>query len=488
MGAHDGLRGVSALWVVLFHCILQCPIPVNFQGSSIMPLFFMLSGYSMAVTYGKTTWRVTSAVHSEELVRLRPFDSKRFYRNRFARVMPVYYLCNLLAAPLVYIGFNQHLSPGNTREIVSNVIVNVIPIATLLDLLFGSNFDGPAWTICTLVIMWLFVPRHLPRAQRKTDHELVRSIINMYWLQLFTAIFIFFGLVAFVGFWPAFALATFHPITRLPLFYMGMYAGLLCLRYPGGDLPWPTSCFKFFPVNANNKSKRSVDTTKDREHSNSTEEHGLRATQFWSRASVLHSWQLLILTLTVSLVDAYVKFKLGGDSIFGEVWLQAIVPYAQLSLIVALSRDGGASLAARVLCRPFAQWLGKISMSLYLVHYPLIFYTCCIIHGGPMRRPSEFHCNKLPDIDTQHTCEVEVKAWQDAFVLPIWGIPLVTCASLLLGGLIHYTVEEPARRVLRAPVPVAVLQLQVEVGDKVDTPIAQESPTRPLMQKEREGP
>lgn len=35
------------------------------------------------------------------------FATGRFYFNRFARVMPTYYLCNALAVPLVFAGYND---------------------------------------------------------------------------------------------------------------------------------------------------------------------------------------------------------------------------------------------------------------------------------------------------------------------------------------------------------------------------------------------
>ncbi len=51
MNAHNGLRGISAVWVMVFHCFFFSHRPWDLQGSSIMPLFFMLSGFSMAVAY-----------------------------------------------------------------------------------------------------------------------------------------------------------------------------------------------------------------------------------------------------------------------------------------------------------------------------------------------------------------------------------------------------------------------------------------------------
>lgn len=47
MAAHNGLRGVLAAWVMLFHCSLYSDYPLDLQGSSAMPFFFLLSGSAL---------------------------------------------------------------------------------------------------------------------------------------------------------------------------------------------------------------------------------------------------------------------------------------------------------------------------------------------------------------------------------------------------------------------------------------------------------
>ena len=53
LDAHEGLRGIAALWVVFFHCFIYSTIPLNFQGSSLMPLFYLLTGLTHALVYNK---------------------------------------------------------------------------------------------------------------------------------------------------------------------------------------------------------------------------------------------------------------------------------------------------------------------------------------------------------------------------------------------------------------------------------------------------
>ena len=64
----------------------------------------------------------------------------------------------------------------------------------------------------------------------------------------------------------------------------------------------------------------------------------------------------------------------------------------QLSILVALTRDGGKSRASKALTTPLALWLGKISMNLYLVHVPVLYYVCWALHGGVNKPPATFDC------------------------------------------------------------------------------------------------
>jgi hypothetical protein len=86
--AHSGIRGLVAFYIMLFHA-LAFSAGWNLHGSALMPVFFLLSGYSLAIVYGKQ----------------RPgFDVKHYYHNRFARIAPVYYAMLLIALPLAVFG------------------------------------------------------------------------------------------------------------------------------------------------------------------------------------------------------------------------------------------------------------------------------------------------------------------------------------------------------------------------------------------------
>ena len=126
----------------------------------------------------------------------------------------------------------------------------------------------------------------------------------------------------------------------------------------------------------------------------------------------------------------------------------------QLNILVALTRDGCLSLASRALGTRLAQWLGKVSMDVYLVHWPILAYTALALHG-PRRFETLLECYGAVDAreeDPAHydTC---VEAMAAAKRFPAWGVLVVLPLALAAGGLLCRYVNEPARRLLRAREP-----------------------------------
>ena len=48
----EGLRGVLCIWIMIFHCLIysRSSISIDLQGSSLMPMFFILTGYHIINT------------------------------------------------------------------------------------------------------------------------------------------------------------------------------------------------------------------------------------------------------------------------------------------------------------------------------------------------------------------------------------------------------------------------------------------------------
>ena len=153
MMGHGGLRGLMALHVCVFHYLFGLsrwsPLHLNTQGNAHMPFFFLLSGFSLAAIYGAdvmgqqhasttitttttnnnnnnnnssdcssgndgTTTTIASATSTSTKAKATSLAS--FYRNRAARVLPLFYLAHLCAAPLTLVGFG--VPPKHFRESV----------------------------------------------------------------------------------------------------------------------------------------------------------------------------------------------------------------------------------------------------------------------------------------------------------------------------------------------------------------------------------
>lgn len=156
---------------------------------------------------------------------------------------------------------------------------------------------------------------------------------------------------------------------------------------------------------------------------------------------------------------------------------------AQLTILLALTRDGRRSLASRALGTRFAQWLGKVSMDVYLggyhtssclnqpnptrpplipptsphpvpthpVHWPIIAYTALALHG-PRRFETLLDCYGAVDAREEDPAHYEecLQAMAAAKRFPPWGVCVVLPLSLAAGELLYRYVNEPARKLLRA--------------------------------------
>ena len=72
-----GLRGIGAIWVVVFHAQHGMNLPVADAGYLGVDLFFILSGFILSHAHPETRW---------DWVRYRTF-----LRTRFARILPMHW-------------------------------------------------------------------------------------------------------------------------------------------------------------------------------------------------------------------------------------------------------------------------------------------------------------------------------------------------------------------------------------------------------------
>jgi peptidoglycan/LPS O-acetylase OafA/YrhL len=147
----DGLRGIAALSVALFHfptvSVLD-RLPIVENGWLFVDMFFVLSGFILDRVYFT---RGASFVP--------------FALTRAARMMPLYYLIFLFSIP--FDAFRVLRDPGGALELVKAGMVNLVALQSfgLLDRLW---FYGPSWSISAEIwVNFLIFPVIMTTAGRK---------------------------------------------------------------------------------------------------------------------------------------------------------------------------------------------------------------------------------------------------------------------------------------------------------------------------------
>ncbi len=558
MGDHQGLRGIMSIWIVVFHALMYTAHPIDIQGSSLMPMFFLLSGFSLTIGYYKkllgkhpvslpaglnddgiisspansnavptvivpvtstaTTNNDALVVPGIELGRIGhdyeqiPRDEEQysptvttsktetnslsiatptmtygqFIVNRLIRVLPAYYICSFMAIPSVFYGYSE-INPNDVGYVILSFITTFIPTSTWFLFFLGSPLDGPGWTVQTLIGLWLMFPLILRILHARTDLELLVCIRWMFWLQcgvlmILTAIF-----VPILGFWPGFCLGTMHPLSRIWCFIMGVAAGIICLRYQNKEvMPWFNDSCWFFPFRSWNckcclpfeQALRGVMVN----HSNKDFEQTL----------YIQTFSVLFATFVYFAGDTYVRYTTHNTAnISGAIWLQALVPYSQLNILVAMTRHshrvanaiGSTTIVASVVVAsttdqsgtlpegtnappsmnvqpsnliskflryPIIAWLGDLSMSIYLVHYPLAYFISWANRGKTtLTWPDTLDCTTVSDDDNDHAykqCVAEVDNFMEERAWPQWLFVVLPFISILFAWIIFKCIETPCNK------------------------------------------
>ena len=300
-------------------------------------------------------------------------DVWSFYQNRIARVLPVYILSNILILPLEFLGYLSFNPSLGASALIAPFITTFTCTSTLFIFMFGSPFDGVTWTIQTFLLLWLLFPIAMRYVRRIKHDRLINYIMMLYYTQMGLVLGLFFGTVSFLGFWPAFCLATMNPVTRIPLFLMGVVSGELINRCHSQNIsisqfwlhgflfPYTCSC------DGMHELKMSHIWHLSNEDKNAMSKSDV---EYWKTRGNTKSLFLLMFTIAVVIGNSF-----SPSSILGAVWLQAIVPYCQLEIVVSLTLDKGESLASKFLRNKMLQNLGKIGMTIYCLVSIFIPYS-----------------------------------------------------------------------------------------------------------------
>lgn len=380
----------------MYH-FLKLSIGLDILGNIVLPIFFILSGFSLSVVYGASVEGKSYSLNIAE-----------FYRNRFARIYPVYILTTFLPHCLVFTDYSFEFIKVPTFSFetmdaaswISSIFLNVLvvqswPILLGIPYRYRAFLNMPAWFVSTLWFQYLIFPYTVQCYRRIPNEYRVVTIGLCCLLTMTTSISIW----CLTHDWFA---ATFSVIS--PGFFMfsaGAVSGMWC-------------------------AQRTMD-----ERQYSAEEQA-KSKQHWAVQSDT-AVSILMFWVVGSVVAEALGYQYGAQLVVEVVGTPLMV-----WMVISLSMDGGTSRFAS-LCRwTPSVFLGKISMSLYLIHCIVLRYFCVLIQVlAPQLLP--------PEITT-------LTFLRSGFI-PFWGIFVIVPLSLIFGTAIERFVERPCRRLLQAPKP-----------------------------------
>ena len=330
-----GLRGFLALYILLFHSLLYSDLRVNILGQAIIPWFYLLSGFSLALRYTD-----------------HEIGSKTFVQRRLYKILPIYYFSLVLAFPLIFLGHN-YFHPKMNHFTFWSCLLSLLGVQSWV-VKYGFGPVGPSWTLSTLWFFYLNYQWIQRRLEKKSNGYLQNTIITCHFTQLVLG-----TLLYFVPHWTGYWLATAWPISRIPIFVMGVSCGILC--------------------------KRMDSDTSD------TLSTLLNKNWVLPLKSNLEANLLLYVVCILSLFLAKTLKKdllLAREGIF-NTFLQLFFVYMQAMMMITLCI--GHSRIANALKCSILQFLGHISYALYLIHEPVLYWINYMYFG-----PIEWHDNYKP--------------------------------------------------------------------------------------------
>ena len=239
-----------------------------------------------------------------------------------------------------------------------------------------------------------------------------------------------------------------QPIIRLSLFIMGVIGGLRVLRY------YNKKSYKDENLNKNlfytifpwylSSNPASIEKVLDSEAPSKPESSRI----IWRRRVYFCVGLITIVLIflitchksldfffsTTTIVQGMFRIDSMKGGIFNYV-LQFVFVHLQLTIIIGLCMDDGISFTSRFLRSTSLQFLGRISYSLYLTHWPVMGFISLAIKGQDICK------NEIEARDF-----LNVQMWNKCAILPLWAPILTPFVAIFFAFLVTKYLEEPLKR------------------------------------------
>lgn len=344
--------------VFLYHSFLYSSLNpyVDLFGSVAMPLFFALSGFSLAIVYGQKDLSSN-------------FEKRVFLQNRFARVYPSYILTTLISFPQIWTGIaalEASILFSSPQYWATIIFANIFCVQSWL---VGApiyptegfnpveaSFNVPAWFVSVLVFQYLLFPFSI-RLYRKLSRR---------W------------------FWIAVHVLLCMAVSTVIYYYSPNYPGLAMSNattnlLTSGFFMFHAGILLGFITEDTNKTIVESDASNIDNEENASVMNKKREKR-WAVATDVCTLVICVVLLICSFLAGFGYSEFSATSFWAQIYFIPLM----FVIMVGTCLDGRRAILSRLLLTRPMLWCGTISMSLYLTHTPIIRWFAAIYEASSL--------------------------------------------------------------------------------------------------------